>query len=439
MYTRQLIGTLLVGVHTLLGFSPPVLGQPQSSLIEPPPAAHQDVAEAPTVTLEQLVQEALERNPAIQAARRVVDAKRAMILPAQTLPEPTIAFQTMGELIPPVLQRGDPSSARTISIEQEIPFPGKLGLKGRMAAMEAEAEWWNYEQTRRQVIADVKLAYYGLYLLHKSIEIIQKDRDLLQRFAQIAEARYRVGQGIQQDVLKAQVEVSKLIERLTVLEQRRGIAEALINNLLFRPPDTPLGKLAEVRRAELRHSLDELHQTARLSFPALKMQEREIDRHQYAVRLARKEFYPDFSLGFTYFNRTAVPEMYGLMFRAKIPLYFWRKQRPELESAAASLAGAQKQRESANALLFFKLKDGYLTATTSARLIDLYGTGVIPQATLSLESALAGYQVGKVDFLTLIDNLVTLLDYELKYYEVLVDYQKALAQLEPYVGVELTQ
>jgi outer membrane protein TolC len=235
------------------------------------------------------------------------------------------------------------------------------------------------------------------------------------------------------------VEISKLIDRLTVLEQRREIAEALINNLLYRQPETPVGKPAPVQKAELRYSLDQLNYIAQSNFPMLKMQEREIDRNQYAVQLARKEFYPDFSVGFTYFNRTAVPEMYGLMFSAKVPLYFWRKQRPELESAASSLASAQKQRDSMLSLLYFRLKDSYLMATTSERLIQLYGTGVIPQATLSLESAVAGYQVGKVDFLTLIDNLVTLLDYELKYYEVLIDYQKALAQLEPFVGTELTR
>ncbi|MBI4470997.1 MAG: TolC family protein [Acidobacteria bacterium] len=393
----------------------------------------------PSISLDQLIQEALERNPAIQAARRAVDAKRAMVLPAQTLPDPMVGFQTMGNLIPPTLQGGDPSSARAISFEQELPFPGKLSIKGKIAAEEVEVEWWNYEQARRQVVSDLKLAYFDLCFIDKSMEIVQKDKDLLQKLVQIAEAKYRVGQGIQQDVLKAQVEISKLIDRLAVLEQRRGIAEARISSLLYRPPETPLGPTPPLQKAELRHTLEELHRIARSNAPELKMQEREIDRNQYAVELARKEFYPDFSAGFTYYNRTAVPEMFGLMFKATIPLYFWRKQRPELESAASGLARAQKQREGAESMLYFKLKDSYLMATTSDRLMELYRTGVIPQSILSLDSAVAGYQVGKVDFLTLIDNLVTLLDYELKYNEVLTDYQKALAQLEPLVGIELAR
>jgi outer membrane protein TolC len=430
---------LLPIISTVLWSSISVQAQSQAPSGSSSAGTRQEGSNEPVVTLDELIQEALDRNPAIQAARRAVDAKRAMILPAQTLPDPTISFQTMGNLIPPTLQGGDPASARTISIEQEIPFPGKLALKGKMAGVEADAQWWNYEQTRRQVIADLKSAYYDLYLVNKSIDVVQKDKDLLQKFVHIAEAKYRVGQGIQQDVLKAQVEISKLIDRSTVLEQRRSIAESLVNSLLYRPPESPVGKPADLQRAELGYSLDELYQIARSNFPTLKMHEREIDRNQFAVQLARKEFYPDFSVGFTYFNRTGVPEMYGLLVSAKVPLYFWRKQRPELNSAASRLASAQKQRDSLLSQLYLQLKHSYLMATTAERLMQLYGSGVIPQSTLSLESAVAGYQVGKVDFLTLIDNLMTLLDYELKYYEVLTDYQKALAQLEPFVGIELTK
>jgi cobalt-zinc-cadmium efflux system outer membrane protein len=361
-----------------------------------------------------------------------------MIVPVRTLPDPTVGFQTMGDLIPPRLQEGDPSSARTFSLEQEVPFPGKLALKGKMAEMEAEGERWNHEQKVREVVADVKIAFYDYYLIAKSLETVDKDKILLQAFAEIAQEKYRVGQGIQQDVLKAHVEISKLIERTTILEQRRGSTEAQINSLLYRAPGTPLGKPEEVRKANFRTSVEQLNELAVSSFSVLKMQEREVERNRYGVELSRKNYFPDFTFGFTYYDRT-VPEMYGLMLNVKVPLYFWRKQENELKSAKSSLESAKKQHENALTTMYSKIRDGYLVASTSEKLVDLYQNNLIPQTRLALASAVAGYQVGKVDFLTLVDDLVTLLDYELKYYEVLTDFQKALARLEPYVGVELTE
>jgi len=413
---------------------------PGAAVEEPPGVVAQERSEdVGTVTLGELVREAVERNPAIQAAQHSAAAKKEMIQPARTLPDPTLGFQQMGDINPPGLQRGDPSSGRTYSITQDVPFPGKLDLKGKIAESEFESESWNQQQTQLQVVADLKVAYYNLYLLDKSTSIVQENKALLEQFAQTAEAKYRVGQGIQQDVLKAYVEISKLIDRLTVLEQRRAATESEINSLLYRPPGTPLGKPAKIEKAELRRSFDELYQLARTNYPALQMQEREISRNQHKVELARKEFYPDFTLGFSTVERSALSEMYGIMVNARIPLYFWRKQQPELSSANMSLDSARKQRDNTAAVLHAKLKDLYLTATTSERLLELYGTGVIPQAKIALDSVVAGYRVGSVDFLALMDSFITLLDYQLKYYEVLTEYQKALAQLEPYTGIELTQ
>lgn len=392
---------------------------------------------SPAVTVKQLVEEALENNPLLQSARRGVAAKRSLVAPATTLPEPRVSFQTMGNIIPPTLQAGDPSSGRIFSIAQEIPFPGKLRLQGRIASMESEAERWSYEQLALQLVADVKVAYYDYWLISKSIEIVAKDKDLLQKFAQISEAKYQVGEGIQQDVIKAQVEVSRLLDRLIVLRQREAISRAQINHLLFRSPEAPLGRVAEVGPAPFAMPLEELHQRAVSNSPMLKMQQRMIDRDQFSVQLARKSFYPDFEVGITYINRAQNPEMFGVMVSAKIPIYSWRKQSPELNSAAATLSSSSKKYDWLSSRLYLELKDLYLTVTTSKSLLELYGKGVIPQSTLSLESATAGYQVGKVDFLTLVDNLVTLLDYELKYYEVLADHQKALARLEAAAGIEL--
>ncbi len=393
-----------------------------------------------SVSLKSLVEEALQQNPEIKAMRRNFDMMRARVPQAKALPEPMLSYGYMGNAvpIPPFdIQKGDPSSGRALSFTQELPFPGKLALKGRMANSAAEVEYWAYEQTRLNVIAEVKDAYFDLYYIYKAIETIAKNKELLEKFARIAEASYAVGRGIQQDVLKAQVEISRLIDQLTVLEQRKQTAEARLNSLLFREPETPLGRPEEIKPRDFTYSLAQLNEMALTSHPALKAQRRRIDREQYSVELAKKEFYPDFSLSFTYFNRPGMPEMYGASVGVKIPLYFWQKQRPAVAEASASAAVERERLENITTLLFFRIKDRYLAATTAQRLVKLYGTTIIPQSALSLESAIAGYEVGKVDFLTLIDNLVTLLNYELSYYEQLSNVEKAIAALEPLTGAEL--
>src|SRR5581483_11839767 len=192
------------------------------------------------VSLQTLVAEALEQNPEIIAMQRSFDMMRARIPQAKALPEPMLNYGYAGNAVPlpPFdIQKGDPSSARTFSFTQELPYPGKLAIKGKMANVAAEAEWWNYEQVRLNVVAEVKDAYFDLYFLHKAIETVTKNQELLEKFVKIAEASYSVGKGIQQDVLKAQVEVSKLVDQLTVLEQRKQTAEARLNSLLFREPE----------------------------------------------------------------------------------------------------------------------------------------------------------------------------------------------------------
>jgi len=406
--------------------------------------SHQDnetTKQTAAASLNELVEQALTHNPEIKAMQRSFDMVRARIPQASALPEPMLSYGYTGNWpVPPFdIQKGDPSSARTLSFTQELPFPGKLSLRSKMAAVSSETEWWAYEQTRLNVVAEVKDAYFDFVYFTKAIETINKNKDLIEKFAKIAEARYAVGKGIQQDVLKAQVEISKLIDQLAVLEQRKQIAEARLNGLLYREPDSTFRKTEEIRPQEFAYSVAELRELALTNYPMLKAQKRKIDRERYGIQLAEKEFYPDVTVGVTYFNRPGLPEMYGVNVGVKLPLYFWQKQRPAVAEAAASEEMERKRLDSITTLLFFKIKDAYLAATTAQKLVSLYGTTIIPQSTLSLESAISGYEVGKVDFLTLLDNLVTLRNYQINYYEQLSNVEKAVAAMEPLVGVSLNR
>ena len=181
----------------------------------------------------------------------------------------------------------------------------------------------------------------------------------------------------------------------------------------------------------------ELTQLAQSNSPALKVSQSEISRREQGVELAVKEFYPDFAAGFTYFERDENPGMYGLMVSAKLPLYFWRKQGPELDAARLNLSSARSMRDSTSSTVRYQVKEAYTMATTSEKLANLYVSAIVPQSNLALNSAIANYQVGKIDILQLIDATMTLLEYQLKYYESVVEFHKALAQLEPLVGVDL--
>lgn len=388
-------------------------------------------------SLQNLIEQALENNPEIKSMQRRFDTMRARIPQAKALDDPVLSVGYMGNIAPFYVQRDDPSSGRSISITQDVPFLGKRALKGKVASSEADAEWWSFEQTRRNVVAEVKDAYFDLYYVTKALGVITKTKTLLEQFTKIAEARYAVGKGIQQDVLKAQVEFSKLLEQQTLLVQRKQVTEARLNSLLYRESDSPLGAPEQLKPRAFEYSLTQLNETAIANYPDLKAQRRKIDSAQYAIQLAKKEFYPDFSVGFTYLNRPAMPEMYGVTVGVKLPIYSAQKQRPALTEATANFEAEKRTLENIATVLMFKVRDKYLAENTAQRLVKLYSTTIVPQSSLSMESAIAGYQVGKVDFLTLIDNLVTLLNYELSYYEQLSNEEKAVAALEPLVGVTL--
>ena len=389
-------------------------------------------------TLATLVAEIDRNNPEIKAARRDIDMWVARIAPAGAPPDPTVSAGYMGGLLrPPFFPSASaPGSFRQFGVSQEVPFPGKLGLKTRVATTDADAVRWDYETTRRRLVADLKTAYVEYQYLNRSLDILERNKERLSQFRQIAEARFSVGQGAQQDVLKAQVEISLILERQALFEQQRDSLQAQINGLLFRPQDTPLNPTLTFTVTPLGSPVEDLRALLRQNYPALKRDERVIDRGQQALELARKELLPDFAVNVTTQKFVGgMPWMYGVDLMVKVPLFWQRKQRPMIAEAAAALEGGRQMRDATLSMASAQLTEVYLAGTTSHRLADLYSDSVLPQARLSLESSLASYQVGRVDFLSVLTNFVTVLSYEISYEEQNARYLQALARLEPLTGV----
>jgi len=390
--------------------------------------------------LSSLVREALERNPEIEAARRTVQAKRARIPQARAWPDPMLSVSYGGNLLPPLtIMRGDPSSARQLTAEQEIPYPGKTRLRGRIATREADAESLAYEAVWRRVAAEVKQAYFALYFTDQSLSTLRKDRELLEKFEKIAAIRYSVGKAAQQDVLKAQVELSKLVERETLLEQQRRTLEAQLNSLRNLPPDSPVGPTANLRPSPLPFTLDDLQKAAETNFPELKRQQTVVDANRLGVQLAQKEVRPNFSLGYTYMQRAGQPDMYGITFSTSLPIFRRHKQDMAITEAAANLESSRHMEDNELTLLRYRVKQEILQVQATEQLMKLYSQGIIPQSTLTLESSLSSYETGSMDFLTVITNFMTVLDSELSYHQQLANHETALARLEELTGLNLVQ
>lgn len=396
--------------------------------------AQEGDAFAERISLEALVAHTRTHNPEIQAAGQRSRAAQARPSQAGSLPDPMIEWAYHNEPITPFTLGKSDFSFLQFGVSQEVPFPGKLGLREDIAARDAEREGQALRATTLSVIARLTGAYADLVFTHQALDILQRNKGFLQDLQKSAEARYQVGQGIQQDVVKAQVEVSLLTSRLIQFERKREGLSATINGLLNRPPFAPLGTPEPLQKSRFTPTLEEVRELALTHSPDLRGAEITIARNELNLSLAQREYYPDLVFKAAYVNKAARLPEWEVGVGVKVPLYFWRKQRYGVLEAAESAGEARSTRQNAMQTLLARVKDFYVQARTAEQLVTLYQTTIIPQSHLSLESASAGYTVGKVDFLTLLNNIIVLREAELSSEEQLAEFEKSVAQLEEIVG-----
>ena len=400
-------------------------------------AVTQEFAIGATLSLDEVIAEGLRRNPGVQSALHAVEAQRHKVPQAKSLSDPQVSAGWAGNIAPFSLQEGDPSSYRGVGVSQQIPYPGKLKLRGQIASKDVDAAQWEYEAVRRRVVMDLKSAYYDYFFYDKALEVSRKDKELLQTLSSISEARYRVAKGMQQDVLRSQVEISLLLQKITVLEQQRSTAQARLNTLLARAPESVLPPAADVGITPPTQALDALYAAAEANDTDLHRERQVVEKNQLAVQLAHKDYLPDFGVAYLYQQRSMQPDMNAMTFSVNIPIFYKTKQREEVRQATEEVLAAERSRDNRKVELQFELKQQYLAAQASKQLLDLYSKGVVPQSSLALESSLSSYQVGNVDFLTVLTNFSTILNYEVDYYRELANYQTALARMESLVGMDL--
>ena len=402
--------------------------------------------ELPILKLDELVDEALKNNPEIKVFENRFKALSQRPSQESTLEDPKLSLGVTNLPTDEFNFNTESMTQKEIAISQLFPFPGKLRLKGEIAKKEADASEKEYYDKRNEITERVKTAYYELFFIYKSIEITENNKGLLEQFVKIAESKYSVGQGIQQDILKAQVELSKIINEIIKLEQQKETAQARLTTLLYRSSENPLGKPQEIEKTKFNFSFEELMKRAQAKRPALLGIKDVVEQYEKSYALAKKDYYPDFDFSLAYGQRDSLkfrginqglPDMISATVTINLPIWRSRKLDKKVEETLDSKRMAEEQYNSFKNEIYFNLKDIMAEVKKGESLLELYKTGIIPQAAQSLESAVAGYQVNKIDFLTLLDSQITLFNYEIEYYKVLAEYEKKLATLETIVGERL--
>jgi outer membrane protein TolC len=312
---------------------------------------------------------------------------------------------------------------------QELTWPGKRRVRGEIGVREAEIAAQQQERTRLALIAQVPRAYYGLLLAREELSLVRDQQDIWRETEGVARARYTVGQGAQQDVLRVQVEITRVRQLETEQEIEVAIRLAELNRLLARPPDTPLETPARLAVRPETRTLDELVAWTASISPEVKATETALDRGRLSVDLARLDFKPDFTVQAGYMNRGGLDPMWQAGVGINLPLQRRRREAAVSEAEARLRAGEQR-REAVKLELRYRTQERLLQLQAAERLALLYREGIIPQGQMSVEAAIASYQAGKVPFVAVLEALATLYGDRVRHLRIVAGHERVRTRLE---------
>lgn len=394
-----------------------------------------------TENLAELIDKAVSDNPEVKASEARWRMFRNRIAQARSLEDPMLMLKLQNGMVTDPFNFEDPMTQKVIGISQQLPFWGKRDLKAEVAKREADSYKWQIEERKLELRRMVAETYYQIYTTDHQKEILERSIGVMDLFINLAETKYSVGQGAQQDIFKAQVERSRMLEMGINLEQQRKSLQASLNALLYRPADTPVGRVPDFELKPVSLTAAELREIAYENRPILKSLNSQIEKGRAGQLLARKEIYPDFNVAFEYMQRdesemSSGDDMFSLGVTFNLPVQAQRRQAMVAE-ASSEVAMASAELEATRNTIESSISDLLAQMERRRKLVELYRTGMIPQAQQSLESATIGYRVNKADFLMLQDNRITLHNLEHELYDSMAEYQMKLAQLEALVGKPL--
>lgn len=395
------------------------------------------------LTLDRAVEQALQGNPGLVEIKARAEALAAIPPQAGALPDPTLNFDMLNVPTRNFDLRREDMTMLEVGVNQTIPFPGKLALKEKIAEQEALAAVDSLDEARLQLAREVKLSWWRLFYYDRALNLLGESERFFQHIVDIAQAKYRVGSGEQQDVLLAQLELSKLKdEKLELVSLRHG-QFARLNALLDRTPDAPIKIPAQ---AEFKlPKLDEaaLQEKSLQSRPLFNQHRKMLDAAMARVDLAKKDFYPDFNVGAAYAFRQDTPagdprsDFASVRLSMNMPLYAGQKQAKAVDQRESELLQEQYSLQDEHHKIQAEIAAKTAEYHHAKEKLALLEHEIIPQAQQTVNSLLAGYQVSRTDFTDLLRTQLNFFQYQTQYWQELTRTQQILAELSAEVGEEL--
>jgi len=396
------------------------------------------------LSLNQAEQLAVQNNPALAAVGKQAEAMAAIPSQVGSLPDPTVSFKALNLPVDTFSATAENMTQMQLGFSQAIPFPGKLGLKAEAAEHMAAAALENKQEFRLVLLRNTRIHWWNLAYLDKALEIIRHNQALLRNLVRIAETKYKTGKGLQQDVLLAQLELSKLLERELKLQGVRERESATLNALLGRAANAPVNLPQTQAPDAVNADTHALKQWARTHRPMLTAMAYRVQAADSMLALAEKDYYPDFNIGAGYGFRSGInpadrqsrPDFASLMLSMTVPLYTGTKQDKAVDQRAAERAQAQFSRQDAINRVDAAIDSAASDMRIAHNQITLFEKGILPQARQTTASMLAGYQVNKVDFLNLVRAQLNEFNTDIQYWQQISLAEQAKARLAAAAGKE---
>ncbi len=390
--------------------------------------------------LDDLIAEALKKNPEILAARSRAQAAVYRVDQSKALSDPMFMLGYQNEGFKKLTIGESDSSMGMFSVSQMFPFPGKRRLKEELATKDAQSISAMYEAARFNLISRIKEIYYDLSLGHKNLDILKERTVLFSRIEDAANARYSSGMGTQQEVVMAQTEKYMLLEKEEMQKQKIRVLEGMLNAAAGRPVNTPLGQPGPLRYTPFTNTFEDTLAKIESHSPEIMAKTRMIEGAETKVKMAKKEYYPDITLSAGYFPRTkGIMDMWNLTASINIPLYGGTKQKHAVLEANAQATEAKHNLEATRFMFASGLRELLSMVEASERLMKLYKEGLIPKANQDVQLAISGYISGKTEALTVITRIKALLDYDILYWQQFVEREKAIARLDAMMGNDINR